>query len=623
MSHFAVPPAPTFGDLSDNNAASSTGAPDSMDSIDIFPWDDNFNTGLPKVDEQHRKLVHLLNLLASYVAFGSDIPRLNAIFDELSAYAVYHFETEEAIWHRHLADDPDELEHKQVHARFIDTVQRLRAEQGSKSIAQTTEEALSFLVRWLVSHILQTDRHMAYIVLALQEGESLDAARRIALDKMGGATRAMIDIILSIYGTLSSNTLRLMREITAHRQVETELREAKRRAEAANLAKSQFLATMSHEIRTPLNGVLGMAQLLLMPDIEPEERQEFARTIISSGTTLLTLLNDVLDLSKVEAGRMELIDAAFDPVQLLDEVAALMVENAASRGLALAVHWQGDPPGHYRGDPIRIRQMLSNLVGNAIKFTEQGQIVVHAGEMHRTEADGKVRAHVRFKVTDSGIGIPADKIERLFEPFSQVDASDTRRHGGTGLGLSIVRSLAERMGGKVGVSSEAGRGSSFWFEIPLQVMAPGSNMRAFPRSADMSPAAMPQQVVGSRILLVEDNTVNRLVVERMLIKFGFDVVTATNGRLALDFLDDAAQGRPDLVLMDVQMPVMDGLEATRRIRAGEQAAGGRRLPVVALTANAFEQDRSACIEAGMDDFLTKPVNADQLRQTIVRWLERR
>lgn len=591
-----------------------------MDSIDIIPWDDNFNTGLPKVDEQHRKLVHLLNLLASFVAFGSDIPRLNTIFDELSAYAVYHFETEEAIWHRYLADDAEELEHKQVHARFIETVQRLRGEQGSKSIAQTTEDALSFLVRWLVSHILQTDRHMAYIVLALQAGESLEAARRIAVDKMGGATRAMIDIILSIYGTLSSNTLRLMREITAQRQMEAELREAKQRAEAANLAKSQFLATMSHEIRTPLNGVLGMAQLLLMPDIEPEERQEFARTIISSGTTLLTLLNDVLDLSKVEAGKMELIESVFDPVRLLDEVAALMVENAASRGLALAVHWRGESPGHYRGDPIRIRQMLSNLIGNAIKFSEQGQIVVHGEEMRRSRTDGKLRAQVRFTVTDNGIGIPADKIERLFEPFSQIDGSDTRRYGGTGLGLSIVRSLAERMGGEVGVASEAGKGSSFWFELPLQIMGAGDDMRAFPRKVDKSLSMLPEHAAGALILLVEDNTVNRLVIERLLSKSGFVVATASNGRLALDYLADTTKPRPDLILMDVQMPVMDGLQASRQIRLDEQQTGARRIPIVALTANAFEQDRKACLEAGMDDFLTKPVNADHLRQTIVRRL---
>jgi hemerythrin-like metal-binding protein len=606
--------------MCDNVRATSASAADAMDSIDIFPWDDNFNTGLPNVDEQHRKLVDLLNLLASYVAFGADIPRLNAIFDELSAYAVYHFETEEAIWHRYLADDPEEVEHKQIHARFIETVQSLRAGQGSQSIAQTTEDALSFLVRWLVSHILQTDRRMAYVVHALQNGQTLDEARRSAEEKMGGATRAMIDIILSIYGTLSSNTLRLMREITAHRQVEAELREATRRAEDANLAKSQFLATMSHEIRTPLNGVLGMAQLLLLPDIEPEERMEFARTIISSGTTLLTLLNDVLDLSKVEAGKMELISAAFDPVQLLDEVAALMVENAASRGLALAVHWQGNPAGHYRGDPIRIRQMLSNLIGNAIKFTEQGQVIVKAGETRRTQDDGRLRAHVRFTVTDSGIGIPADKIERLFEPFSQVDASETRRYGGTGLGLSIVRSLAERMGGVVGVSSEAGRGSSFWFELPLDIVEAGANMRAFPRSVANVSAALPAPAENARILLVEDNTVNRLVIERMLVKQGFKVITATNGQLALDMLDDSAQAPPDLVLMDVQMPVMDGLEATRRIRAREQATGACHLPIVALTANAFEQDRNHCLAVGMDDFLAKPVNADRLRETIIHWL---
>jgi hemerythrin-like metal-binding protein len=437
-----------------------------MHSIDIFPWDDNFNTGLPTVDEQHQKLVQLLNLLASQVAFKLDTPQLSKIFDELADYTVYHFATEEAIWHAYLPGDDAERRHLETHKRFVQTVLRLKNELAEKPVEQVADEALSFLARWLASHILETDRHMAYAVLAMKSGMELGDAKVRAREQMSGATRVLIDIILSIYDTLSSNTLQLMREIAERKRNEEILQQARLSAEAANVAKSRFLANMSHEIRTPLNGILGMAQLLQASDVSEEERIGYAQTIADSGQTLLALLNDILDLAKVEDGKLELGSAVFDLRQFIDEVRTQFAGTIEKKGLKLASAVAGLTANHYRSDPQRLRQMLANLLSNAIKFTEHGQIRINVSETGRS---GEA-VILEFSVTDTGIGIPAEKRSLLFQPFSQVDDSTTRRYDGSGLGLSLVRSLAELMGGEVGVDSEPGKGSRFWFRIHAAVI---------------------------------------------------------------------------------------------------------------------------------------------------------
>ncbi len=393
------------------------------------------------------------------------------------------------------------------------------------------------------------------------------------------------------------------------------LKEAMHAAEAANLAKSRFLATMSHEIRTPLNGVLGMAQLLLMPDLTKEDQQEFVRTILNSGNTLLTIVNDILDLSKVEAGRLDLVTSVFSPAQLIHESISLLNGNVVSKGLELTAKWQGEEGAHYVGDANRIRQMLGNLLGNAVKFTDQGTILVEVCELPST-LEGSSR--LRFSVIDTGIGIPTEKLEMLFLPFSQIDSSDTRRFGGTGLGLSIVRAFAEQMGGTVGVASDVGKGSRFWFEINVNFCKFAQERRSTERSGTEQPRRERLGISG-RILLVEDNRTNRVVVERLLIKGGFEVEYAEDGQQAVE-LFQRESGRFDLILMDMQMPVMGGLEATQKIRACEAIEFGGRIPIVALTANAFEKDRESCIAAGMDDFLTKPINANQLLMTVERWI---
>ena len=398
------------------------------------------------------------------------------------------------------------------------------------------------------------------------------------------------------------------------RKTEEELREAVNAAEVANLAKSAFLAGMSHEIRTPLNGVLGMAQVLLMPGTTEQERLECARTILNSGQTLLSILNDILDLSKVEAGKLELLPSTFDPRQCLRETAALFAEAAHAKGLSLETEWRGVVGSRYRADAIRVGQMLANLVNNAIKFTHQGHIHVAAREV---EQNGNV-ALLEFAVRDSGIGISPDQQSRLFQPFSQVDDSDTRQFGGTGLGLSIVRRLAQLMGGDVGIESEAGRGSTFWFTLSAEILEAADD------SIEHQARVEPGRPIASgggrskRILVVEDNPINRKVVETLLRKLEIQSESVANGQEAVAAISGGLV--PDLIFMDCQMPVMDGYEATRQIRRWERATPGAHLPIIALTAGAYAEDRERCLAAGMDDFLAKPIVKDKLLEMIARWL---
>ncbi|HMS07581.1 MAG TPA: ATP-binding protein [Burkholderiaceae bacterium] len=420
-----------------------------------------------------------------------------------------------------------------------------------------------------------------------------------------------------------------------------EMQRLKLEAEAASVTKSRFLATMSHEIRTPLNGILGMAQLLQLPHTRDEEREEYARTIVHSGETLLALLNDILDLSKVEAGRIELVMDAIVPRELAAEVQRLFLGTADAAGLRLSMHWDGPERQAYLMDGVRVRQMLSNLMGNAIKFSQGvaggGEVRVEVTQRSRDGND----ALIEFAVIDSGIGITPEKQAQLFSPFTQADNSITREYGGTGLGLSIVRHLATLMQGSVGVESRVGQGSRFWFTVRAHAVPvpttdagprrlreampappPSPSYVAVPPPCPVALPAAPTMPLAAdaEVLIVEDNPINRKLVESLLSKLGRGFTSCENGALALDMLKQGL--RPRLVLMDVQMPVLDGLSATRAWREWEHAHGLPRIPIVALTAGAFNDDVRNCHDAGMDDFLAKPLRLAELTHILSRWLAR-
>jgi PAS domain S-box-containing protein len=393
------------------------------------------------------------------------------------------------------------------------------------------------------------------------------------------------------------------------RQRTEALAQATRVASEANQAKSEFLSNMSHEMRTPMNSVLGMSYLALRADPSPKVR-EYLERISESGEHLLGLISHVLDFSKIEAGKVELETLDFLAADVVDDVVKSLRSTAAAKGLSIEADVERSLGHPLSGDPLRIRQVLLNFVGNAIKFSAGGRIQLRA----RLQRNDNQVDMVRFEVQDQGIGMTEAQAARLFTPFEQADASTTRRFGGTGLGLAICRQLAHLMGGEVGVSSELGAGSTFWFQAPL---AWGDSRQASLMGDLHAAETGPVRLDGARILVVDDNVLNQRVAMELLQSVGAEVSTAGDGLEALQWL---AAHRVDIVLMDLQMPRMDGLEAVRRLRQDPTHA---QLRVIAMTANARREDQTACLAAGMDDFVTKPILPAQFFDTVARWLGRR
>lgn len=397
-----------------------------------------------------------------------------------------------------------------------------------------------------------------------------------------------------------TGTLDVARDVTDRKALEAELRERTREAEAATEAKSNFLANMSHEIRTPLTAILGFSGLLGRIDGLPEEATRHLQRITTAGDALLAVVNDVLDFSRLEAGQLELDPQPFDPAAMVRETVDLVAAQAAAKGLGLDVAIAGDLPPTLTADSGRLRQILLNLLGNALKFTQSGGVRV---EVSHDEGDG---GRLRIAVADTGPGVPADRLDRLFQRFSQVDGSISRQHGGSGLGLAICLGLAELMGGDIGVESRVGEGSTFWFTV------------AAPVASTPVPARLPEadaaMMAPARLLLVDDVAINRQLVRTILDAFGHDITEAGSGAEAIELAHHTAF---DLILMDVQMPGMDGLAATRAIRA--TAEMNQHTPILAFSANVLADQLAACRAAGMNDHIAKPINLADLVAKVALW----
>ncbi|MBF0498445.1 MAG: PAS domain S-box protein, partial [Deltaproteobacteria bacterium] len=463
----------------------------------------------------------------------------------------------------------------------------------------------------------------------MKRGESVHSFETRRLTRSGETLDISISAALfhDRTGTLIGNVATLQ-DITERKQFQEELRRAKDKAEEATRAKGEFLARMSHEIRTPMNAIIGMCHLALQTELTAKQ-QDYLRKTKMAANTLLGIINDILDFSKIEAGKLDLEEVDFNLEEVLESLSNLVTQKSSEKGLELFFKTSPDVPYYLVGDPLRLGQVLTNLANNAVKFTESGEIIIYT-ELLKEETD---QVTLRFSIKDTGIGLTQEQIDKLFQSFSQADGSTTRQYGGTGLGLSISQRLVELMGGRIWVSSQPGQGSTFFFTAEFKVppgiakaVAPDGpaqtglmTVRAGQPAGIDLPAFLTPDFPG-RILLVDDSVHNQFLMQAFLKKLPCRVDVAQDGKMAVEMV---AGNQYDLVLLDVQMPIMDGYTATRTIRAWEQETGRDALPIIALTAHAFAEDVKKSLEAGYSDHLSKPIRKDKLIEVVCQYLRER
>lgn len=576
-------------------------------SLEIFPWNENFETGIPLIDDQHKRLIELLNKLVSHLAYQADAPALDAVFEQLKAYTAFHFADEEAIWQKHFGDEDWVGWHKHAHGDFIDEVIKLKQEENIKPLDDVIEDIVTFLTHWLAFHILESDKRMAKVVLALPSGMSLQQAKEQANKEMEGSLKLLINTVMTMYDKLANSTVCLTREINARKKMEEELRQAKKQADEASRSKSTFLAHMSHEIRTPLSAITGMVYIMKNEGLQPAQVERLDK-IDQAGKHLLSLINDILDLSKIEAEKFQLEEKDIAIEALMANVASMLSDRIDEKKLKLTLSNE-KLPYNLKGDPTRLQQAILNFANNALKFTEKGSITLRA----QKQEENSDSVLLRFEVEDTGIGIDESTINRLFNPFEQADSSTSKKYGGTGLGLAINKKLAELMGGSVGVESTPGVGSRFWFTARLIKSVHAVKSVSVPES-NYAEEQLKSCFSGTRVLIAEDDPFNQEVSVYHLESVGLQVDLVGDGAAAVEM---AKQINYALILMDMQMPNLNGIEATRAIRL---LPGREKTPILALTANAFDDDRQSCLDAGMNAHISKPIDRKILFQTLLKWL---